>query len=156
MRIKFIHHFSESMKQVFFWLPVIWKTRDFDHGYMLEMFHLKMKRLYDFLSSEDAVAMQEEKDLLALKRCVEILDMMYNETYEKIAYEEHYKKYPISPLEEMFVNDPEHPNCRVMKSMKKEESKSFGLAVKYSEKMHKKLLGEFCKLFSTYYRNWWD
>ena len=154
--MKIIRRFIESTKQVFFWLPIIWKTRDFDYGYMLEMFELKMKKMLDFLNSDNAVAEQQEKDLLALKRCVEILNIISNETYRDIVFDDHYKKYPIKPLNEWFADNPEYPSRHVMKNMEGDELKSFKEAYENSEKLHSELLSEFCNLFSTHYRNWWD
>jgi hypothetical protein len=146
----------ESIEQVIFWFPVIWKTRDFDYNYILEMLQLKMKRTLDFLSSDDVTSEQNEESLLALKRCIEIISMLHEEIYNDIAYEEHYKMYPIKPLEEMFVDVPGFTNCRVMKPIKEDERKSFREATKLSEKIHSDLTKEFGKLFGKFYRGWWD
>ena len=153
---RFIRRTIESIKQIIFWFPIIWNTRDFDYGDILEMLELKMKRTYDFLTSKDCMSEQKEEDLLALKRCIEIISILYNQEYETLAYEEHYNKYPIKPLEEWFIDDPKYPNCRVMKPMTEEERNSFGLAGKDSEKSHSSLVKEFGRLFGKHYRCWWD
>ena len=154
--VYFFNRLGESLNQVIFWFPIIWKTRDFDYGYVSEMFELKMKRLLNFLSSEKVTGEQKEEDLLALKRCIEIISMLHNQVYDDVAYEEHYKKYPIKALSEKFINDPKFPNCRVMKPMEKDEGKSFRNATKLSEKIHSDLVKEFGNLFGKFYRNWWD
>jgi len=152
----FIRRTIESIKQVIFWFPVIWKTRDFDYGYTIEMLTLKLERMLKFLTSRDCMSEQTEESLLPLKRCIEILHVIDNQKYQDISFEEHYKKYPIKPIEEWFVDDPRYPNCRVVKSMEDDEAESFLQANKDSEKLHDELLDEFCKLFTAHYREWWD
>jgi hypothetical protein len=152
----FIRRTIESIQQVIFWFPVIWKTRDFDYAYTIEMLTLKLERMLKFLTSKDCMSEQTEESLLPLKRCIEILHAIHDQTYQDISFEEHYKKYPIKPLEEWFVDDPKYPNCKVMKDMGDDEAKSFHQADKDSEKLHNELLDEFCTLFTAHYREWWD
>lgn len=156
--MKFIRHTIESLEQVFFWFPIIWNTRDFDYGYIIEMLELKLERMLKFLTSKDCMSEQTEESLLPLKRCIEILHIIYDQLYSDIAFEEHYKNFPMKSLEEMFIkeDDPKYLNCRVMKGMEDDEAKSFHQANEDSEKLHNELMGEFSKLFTTYYRWWWD
>jgi|GEM_PF-5542908 len=144
---KFFRHSFESIKQVLFWTPIVWNTRDFDSGYLLEMMKIKTERLYNFLSSEDAVSMQNDEDLLALKRCVGILALLRNESFSDPIYERHYEKFPIESFDKFLER---------INSKTEEERESFRLATKESEDVHKKLVKEFGKLFGKYYRNWWD
>jgi hypothetical protein len=148
----------ESIKQLIAWFPIIWETRDWDRDYLLEMMEFKMKRMYDALTGSDAMGIQEEDDMLALKRCVAILNLLQNEGWQESSYGEHYAKFPMKTLEEMFQPflDEQGRRCNIMKPMTKAESRSFGKAVKQAEKDHKKLINEFFQLFEKHYRNWWD
>ena len=153
---RFFHRIKESIKQLIFWFPVIWKTRDFDYGYIIEMLTLKLERTLKFMTSKDCMSEPNEESLLALKRCIEILHVINDQTYSDIAFEEHYKKYPIKSLEEYLIDDPKYPNYRVMKGMEDDEAESFRKFDDAAEKLHNELMGEFSKLFTAYYRWWWD
>jgi len=148
----------ESIKQLVAWFPIIWETRDWDYGYLLEIMEFKMNRMYDALTSDKAWGEIDVEYMWALKRCANILNMLQEDRWEEPAFEDHYEKFPMKSLEEMFepYTDEQGRRCNIMKSMTKAESKSFGKAVKQAEKDHTKLLAEFSKLFSEYYRGWWD
>lgn len=148
----------ESIKQLIAWFPIIYTTRDWDRDYLLEIMEFKMKRMYDALSGVYAVGIQDEDDMLALKRCVAILHLLQNEGWQEPAYAEHYAKFPMKTLEEMFQPyvDEQGRRLSIMKPMTKAESRSFGKATKQAEKDHKKLINEFFQLFEKHYRNWWD
>jgi hypothetical protein len=153
---RFFRRTFESIKQLVFWFPVIWKTRDFDYHYIIEMLTLKLEKMFKFMTSKDCMSEPNEQSLLALKRCIEILHVIDDEIYSDIAFTEHYEKFPIKPFEEMFIDDPKYPKFRVMKGMETDESESFHRANEASEKLHNELMNEFSKLFTTYYRWWWD
>ena len=152
----FFIHTWESIDQLIAWFPVIWKTHDFDQYYLLEIMQFKMKRMYKFLTSKYAVAIHEECDLLALKRCINILDLLKDEKWEELAFDKHYEKFPMPSLEEMFEPSRDHPGFHVMKEKEQEEEKSFKEAMKQSEIDGKKLIIEFNVLFAKHYRDWWD
>lgn len=73
--------FLTGIKNIWYWLPVIWKDHDWDHGYMEYILLHKLKRMYArFLDpNQSYVNWNEEaaaKQLQALKLCIIILERM--------------------------------------------------------------------------------
>jgi hypothetical protein len=151
----FFIHTWESIKRLVIWFPIIWETRDWDYGYLLEMMEFKMKRMYDALTGDSAMGIQSEDNMLALKRCINILYLLQEDRWEEATFQEHYKNFPMKSLEEMFEPSGDGTHHRML-PMTTAERKSFRKAMKQSEKDHAKLVAEFGELFGKHYRTWWD
>jgi hypothetical protein len=136
----FFIHIRESVKQLVAWFPIIWNTRDWDREYLLEIMEFKMQRIYNALTSDKCLGGQTEEDMLALKRCINILYLLQEGRWEDPVYDAHYAKFPIGSV----------------KPKGDKEYKAFIKASKQVEKDHTKLITEFNTLFAEHYRGWWD
>ena len=74
-----------NIYNVYKWLPIIWKDKDFDHYFVEVMLYYKLKSMLDFFESKHAVTdwsvPEQAKALQALRICVTILDRRLTEFY---------------------------------------------------------------------------
>lgn len=72
--------FIQGVKNIIKWFPVIWKDRDWDDYYIFEVLKFKLKNQAEYTARRDwhTRAQEDAKNML---RCVELIDLVQNETY---------------------------------------------------------------------------
>jgi hypothetical protein len=90
IRINF-NLFVKGIINLYYWFPIIWKDRDWDHYFLEEILHYKLTNMYNFFVSKEAVTNWEvadqDKALQALKICVTILERRREEFYMQLAHD---------------------------------------------------------------------
>ena len=79
-----------------FWLPKIWKTRDWDHYYMLEFFIWKMQRHRRYQEKwSRVVAEDRDRQIDTMTQCIDLFTKVNNEweNYEEPASDEFHNKW---------------------------------------------------------------
>lgn len=84
------HSFTTGIQNLWYWFPVIWKDRDWDHAYMEYIMLHKLKQLYSRFSDPEKTCVNwtEEsaaKQLQALKICIIILERMRTSFHWKVS-----------------------------------------------------------------------
>jgi hypothetical protein len=59
------------------WLPIIWRDRDWDHGYLSRMLEFKLHNMHDYLSSDRTVALHRSRELANLARATLAARMLW-------------------------------------------------------------------------------
>ena len=76
-----------QIKNVFRWLPIIWKQFDFDYGYTLEVFKFQLQKQAEFLESDKAYSTSAKQDAMRIRTVLKLMTKVYNEDYA-IEYQE--------------------------------------------------------------------
>jgi len=66
-----------GIRNLWRWFPVIWKDRDWDHGYLSRILEFKLLSMYLFLNSDKTVGVQHKDDLANLARAALAARMLY-------------------------------------------------------------------------------
>lgn len=70
-----------QIKRTLYFLPIIWKGRDFDYRYSLELFKHQLMRTAIFLESGECYSVDSLKTAKRIRTAVELLDKVYDEEY---------------------------------------------------------------------------
>ena len=76
------HDIKSGLKSLFIYLPIIWKMRDWDYMFILQMQEFQIKRLHDYIKKHkievDENRIPKEKDM---ERCLELLNNIIEDNY---------------------------------------------------------------------------
>lgn len=109
----YYYSFIKGIKNLWFWIPIIWGDRDWDHAYIENILYHKLVNTYNFFISKDSVTNwevpEQAKSLQALKICIDILDRKRNGFY-------------VSLVKDVFTND----NVKQIYDLEERDQKVFG------------------------------
>lgn len=93
----FLRDIIQGTKNLIYWLPIIWKDRDWDYIYIERMLEHKLQRVYNKFSDPNGTYINWEsepsnKALRALHICLTILERRREEWYITNLYEHHFNK----------------------------------------------------------------
>lgn len=95
----YYYSFIKGIKNLWFWIPIIWGDRDWDHAYIENILYHKLVNTYNFLISDDAVSNwdvpEQDKAIRSLRICITILERRRQNFYVDLCanvYEEHIVK----------------------------------------------------------------
>ena len=146
--------FRKGVENIIAYAPIIWRDRDFDSNYLLELMEFKFRRMAD---SFDKYGHHEnsEKDVAELKECAAICYRIREETHEEDFLAAHEAKWGKSVWHSSSTLMYFHrPNAD---TEEKREQESQELEEGYNE-VERKIqvdLKRFGELFMNV-RNWWD
>ena len=66
-----------QIKNVFRWLPIIWKQYDFDYNYSLEVFKFQLQKQAEFLESDRAVTLCAKDKAKRIRTVIKLMDKVY-------------------------------------------------------------------------------
>ena len=69
---------KNGIKNIFRWIPIIYKDRDFDDGYLLRIEYEKLKMMYNYFKGADIVV-DEWHIALTIKRAIAVLEIIMEE-----------------------------------------------------------------------------
>lgn len=96
-----VYSIPKGIKNIIEYAPIIYKDRDFDHGYLTELMLFKMKRMQKFFHSEDVVSVPNKELLKSLDDSIMYL--------KYVADEEHHFTYS-DPDFNFEKCEPPHPD----------------------------------------------
>ena len=94
--------FKTGIKTIFRWIPIIYKDRDFDYGYLLTLEYEKLKKMYNYFKDADIVV-DEWYIALTIKRALAVLEIVMEE-------DEPYNKYLTDNYSDVTLIDVEDEN----------------------------------------------
>ena len=71
---------TEGIHNLIIWFPIIWKDRDFDHYYILNLLHFKLK-LFEKRYETHQLWIGQEKELKNIKMCTFLLKRLTDDNY---------------------------------------------------------------------------
>jgi hypothetical protein len=88
--------FRDGMRNLYRWIPVIWKTKDWDRSFLLEMMIRKLRYHRDYQAKHGHIAEPRNSEIVrSMSECLELLEKVSDEwtNYEEPAIAEFEKKY---------------------------------------------------------------
>ena len=96
---------KRSIKNLWKWLPIIWKDRDWDHFYIYEIIEFKLRKQANYISTMDrhTRAQEDARDMLT---CSELINRVKDGYYdsEYMDYHESEFKFLDIPDKPDFIN----------------------------------------------------
>ena len=71
---------KEGIKNIFYWLPVIWKDRNWDHTFIYEVLKHKLKAQANYIGTKDRHT-RAQQDARRMLICAKLLQKMQDDTY---------------------------------------------------------------------------
>jgi hypothetical protein len=78
--IKFVRNIYRNTKRIVEWIPVIWRDRDFDRGYLYTMLKYKLTRMADHFEEHKNFT-GWEKIVEHIRECVQIIERLQKDEY---------------------------------------------------------------------------
>ena len=77
-----VKRFWSKCKRIIRWLPVIWKSEDWDYNYALDVFKFKLTEIQKYLEDDKKCHSLNHKHYASrIKTAIELMDKVYNEDY---------------------------------------------------------------------------
>ena len=72
--------FFRKLKHLTAFIPVIWKSEDYDYRYALDIFKFQLLRLADYIESQDRYV-GNKNDVARIRTVCRLMDKVYDEEY---------------------------------------------------------------------------
>ena len=96
---RFYHKdFIQGVKNIWKWLPIIWKDRDWDHSYIYNILQHKLKNQATYIGSK-GFHINATRDAEVMKTCVRLIDKCKDEFYSSEYTDYHKTKHWFEPCE---------------------------------------------------------
>jgi hypothetical protein len=105
--------FKTGIKNLIYWVPVIWKDRNWDHHYIFEILKHKLSAQANYISSR-GMHTRAEQDARRMRICVKLISLVQDEYYSHEHFDYHKTKH-------WFEDIPETPGSSFWKSKILEE-----------------------------------
>ena len=157
--------FFRKIKNVFRWLPTIWKDEDFDDHFIVEILIKKLEHTSDFFLSDRTHIAKAEEVAEEIQEAIDRLHMTRDswEFYEQPAHEILTEKWGETTFEFIPLEDRPGLNEMVSKTEKviteedkKQYSEDFRAAMKTARKEYRKDKKEAYKFIAKHIDGWWD
>jgi rubrerythrin len=160
-----IKRFFRKIKNVFRWIPTIWKDEDYDDHFIVEILIKKLEHTRDFFLSDRTHITNAEKVAEEIQEAIDRLHMTRDswEFYEQQANEIITEKWGKSKFNFIPTNDGtgssymeiEHENVKTPED-KEQYSTEFRAAMKQARKDYIKDKKEAYKFIAKNIDKWWD
>jgi len=160
-----VRRFFRKVKNVFRWLPTIWKDEDYDYNFINEILIKKLEHTRDFFLSDRTHIAEAEKVAAEIQEAIDRLHMTRDswEFYEEPAHDAIEKKWGKSKFNFIPTNDGtgssymeiEHENVNTDED-KEQYSKELREAMKQCRKDYMKDKKEAYKFIAKHIDGWWD
>jgi len=91
--------FKQGVKNIFYWLPIIWKDRNWDHHYIYTILEHKLKAQSDYISGMGRHT-TAKRDAEVMMICVRLLDKVREGFYSSEYMDYHKTKSWFEPCED--------------------------------------------------------
>jgi hypothetical protein len=157
--------FFRKIKNVFRWLPTIWKDEDYDNHFIVEILIKKLEHTRDFFLSGRTHITEAKKVAEEIQEAIDRLHMTRDswEFYEDPAMELIEQKWGKTTFEFVPLEDRPGFNEMVSKTEKvktpedkEQHSQDFRAAMKTARKEYMKDKKEAYKFIAKHIDGWWD
>lgn len=151
-----------QIKNLFRWIPIIWKQYDWDYRYSIDAFKFQLQKQAEFFESDKAHCMGAKERGQRIRTVLRLMDKVYNEDYGMEWQDQLKELYGEDVLNWSFEDTGRGDNSSYLKheydcwpNAEEVKSKSTELFFKSKEKQERahKLLWA---LIEKDIRSWWD
>jgi len=143
---------KEGVRNIKSWLPIIWKDRQYDYGFLLTIMMHKLNLMYEFFNSDETHSADAKLYATRIRRASGMLNYINSGEYEEAAMEPYYKAYPIN----YDISDFDSFIASVNKELTAEQKELFDKCFKDIDKKYNLAMEIFCNIFKEQLRSWWD
>lgn len=160
-----IRRFFRKIKNVFRWLPTIWKDEDYDDHFIVEILIKKLEHTRDFFLSDDTHIVRAKEVAEEIQEAIDRLHMTRDsfEFYESPAHDVIEEKWGKTTFEFIPLEDRPGLNEMISKTEKvktpedKEKySEEFRAILKSARKEYMKDKKDAYKFIAKHIDGWWD
>ncbi len=99
----------KQIKNIFRWLPIIWKQYDFDYSYSIDVFKFQLQKQAEYFESHNAVSLYAKHKANRIRTILKLMDKVYGDGYE-CEYQDTLKEmYGENVLDVNFIEDKSKP-----------------------------------------------
>jgi len=149
-----------GIENVFHWVPVIWKDRNWDHYFIYVILRHKL-RLMEIQIREYGHHTNSDRDADNIKVCVNLLDRLIADEYHEMAFKDHDRKWGEPDFRwEKYKDDSDlvelHIDRDKVTNEKEQERKEFRRASTHEANLREQDLDMLFKNIRKYIQTWWD
>lgn len=108
---------QRQIKKLIRYIPVIWKSFDFDYGYAIDLFKMQLEDIAKHLESNKAVTSSSKSKAREVRKAICLLERVYDEKYiteemtklDKFYGKMEFKFVIVEGYPEMFSLEKEYP-----------------------------------------------
>jgi hypothetical protein len=91
-------NFIIGIKNLWYWLPIIWKDRNWDNHYIFEIMIHKLKAKSKYIGGKN-ILLRAKRDSEVIMTCVRLMKLIQEETYSSEFMDYHKTKNWFEPIE---------------------------------------------------------
>ena len=149
------YNFIQGIKNVFSWLPIIWRDREFDKNYLYEILHHKLKLMEEFYLSDLPVCVDAYKRGKQIKVVRILCSRLVNQDYLTNALKDVEAKYGREDFG--FEPCPDHSGFyQLVDNKTPQEHIEYNRAYVHSAYMEKQDREYMFDLIKKKIDGWWD
>ncbi len=158
-----IRNFRVGVQNLFGWFPIVWKDRDWDKHYIMEVLIYKLKRNRQYMIDHGHV--ENDKQIATMSECIELLEKVHDEWehYEEPAYRKHEEKWGKSehytePCEDRpgTYRLRDRNDERYTEEQLKQKNREFIINSRIAHLKRQRDFEEAMSIFVNHYDSWWD
>jgi hypothetical protein len=145
-----------GIKNLIYYFPIIWKDRDWDQIYILEILKSKLDKMEKYIRNY-GIGVESENDADAMKYVINILNRIIDDVYMDEAFIPFYEKYP--DYDWTLKSEPCEDNPkfhRLINNDTPEQKKLMGECFNKADKLEKEDYEKLFDFLKNNIRNWWD
>ena len=93
------NEFIRGIKNLWYWLPIIWKDRNWDHQYIFDILSHKLKAQSAYIGGR-GIHVSAERDAEIMMTCVRLIEKVQDEWYNMEYMDYHKTKHWFEPCED--------------------------------------------------------
>ena len=94
-----LRNIKTGIKNIWYWLPIIWKDRHWDSHYIFEIMVHKLKAQSEYIGSRD-IHTRAKRDSEVMMTCVRLMEKVQNDFYSSEYSDYHKTKHWFEPADE--------------------------------------------------------
>ncbi len=123
-------NFISKVKNIVRWFPIIWKDRDYDDSYIMEILKFKLSNQANYISKKDRHT-RAQYDAQKMRLCVRLIEK-FQEEYYNLEYFDYFN------MEVSFTECVDRPDCSEMNTTV--TSERFDEYIKKYPSVHRRVL----------------
>ncbi len=151
-----IDTFFFRIKNVFRWLPIIWRDQDWDKHYLYTILYFKLKNMEEFFRSENTHIAEAENIAKEIQIAKILAKRLADEVHLENAIMWHDKIYERPEFEEMFKDIPGSEYSLYVGDPDKERGESFYKCCRHSDYMEQRDKEYLFDHMKKKINRWWD
>ena len=130
-------NFLQRLHNILIWLPILWRDRDWDFGFLLRILQFKISRMRQY-QQKYGLSTYQRQELIAhkMRTCELLIERLLSEDYIKDWAQPDWRTWP--------------------RELTEQEERDMRAALDHGNKMRRQDEDLLFTILRKHYRNWWD